>query len=376
VAESGEHPFARWPVIPRPDAERDPRHVGPEWSAPTAPLTPEEIATLRRGLRAPLSGLRMFALLAALGALPALATIAVFWSLAPDVEDVGGDIDDFDRLEHGGKPRYVFLPPPPTGRCIAPDNAERERTLYTAERDWGSARRLRRRVALVSLRLGGGAAAWTPAITWRLDIGTVAAQKFFLREAARYGIDDLDVTVVPVSLVHVDFPVPELLVDSRHRLQRRTGEMLDRRIRQVVRRALGETLERAATRLRNEDGYDSVAFMANLPVGGYAREQAHLAQRDWDLRSSAELAFVFVRRHGELGLAYIVAHEALHLFGADDLYSLRVADPADSGDIMSDWCTDISLPDVGRIGDATAWAIGWRPRPPQRAYRFAPAAAH
>ena len=64
-------------------------------------------------------------------------------------------------------------------------------------------------------------------------------------------------------------------------------------------------------------------------------------------------------------LSVAVAHEALHLFGAYDLYRLRLTDPADKNDIMGDYCNGFRQT---TLGDTTAYSVGWTDRQPARPY--------
>jgi hypothetical protein len=65
----------------------------------------------------------------------------------------------------------------------------------------------------------------------------------------------------------------------------------------------------------------------------------------------------------------LVAHELLHLFGADDLYEIRNIAPDDVNDIMNAQCEGVG---PTHIGSTTAFAIGWLPAPPARGYAFGP----
>ena len=59
-------------------------------------------------------------------------------------------------------------------------------------------------------------------------------------------------------------------------------------------------------------------------------------------------------------LEQTLAHEVLHLFGADDLYSIKEARDFATTDIMNYLSADLAYDEITPI---TAWAIGWHPRP-------------
>ena len=102
--------------------------------------------------------------------------------------------------------------------------------------------------------------------------------------------------------------------------------------------------------------------MVRVPTKEVAREFALWAEDD-----GIDTAIVQqTPSHAESGT---YAHELIHLFGADDIYRLTKVDPADDGDIMGGRC--VLLRDT-RIGEATAWAVGWKASPPARAYATGP----
>ena len=62
-----------------------------------------------------------------------------------------------------------------------------------------------------------------------------------------------------------------------------------------------------------------------------------------------------------------LAHEGMHLFGADDLYRIKNVDKRDDDDIMGEYCTGFLR---AKVNDATSFAVGWRPAAPPRGYKF------
>jgi len=133
---------------------------------------------------------------------------------------------------------------------------------------------------------------------------------------------------------------------------------------------------RTAWLLANNLGYDSVgAFVEALARQESADQAMFIVHSPQDTRSFAvtcnvsrsycegEVAFVFAPTGPNAWdtLATTLAHEGLHLFGADDLYNIAGADDYAPTDIMHYRSSNLQYADVG---DLTAWAVGWaRARP-------------
>lgn len=346
---SPDHPFAAYPYSARREA--DARYVGPEWAAP-APRAEPLPPSARPGCYS--RGVAFFGLILLGSCLACFASALVAAFLAPP----GGGF--------AGNGKDPTIAPPPSWACTVGDDAERVRPAYTAGRAYGSARRLRGRVALVSLRVGGGAEAWRGQLGADHQIAGELAAKFFRERSREFAISDLEIEHLPMALESVAFLMPDLKVDDRNRLLPGVPEAIRDQTRETVKAALGATLERLVADYRRK-GYDEVAFIVSLPTGGGPRDCAIMAWPGFQDEGFVEMAVLFVARRSLGENAFIFAHEGLHLFGADDLYAIRPRDARDGDDVMGVYCTHV-IP--ATVGDATAWAIGWRDEKPTRAYQL------
>jgi hypothetical protein len=135
---------------------------------------------------------------------------------------------------------------------------------------------------------------------------------------------------------------------------------------------------RTAWILAGNLGHDSVEQLLDALAAQERADQAvlliHSPQSERSFAASctragsceAEMAFIYVPNGPSTWdeLAYTLAHEGLHLFGADDLYDVRGAEDYEPTDLMNYPSTRLEYADVG---DLTAWAVGWardRPKTP------------
>ena len=139
-----------------------------------------------------------------------------------------------------------------------------------------------------------------------------------------------------------------------------------------------EVARRTAWILAGNLGYGSVEQLLGALAAQERADQAMLlVHSPHDERSfaasctrasacEAEIAFIYVPNGPSSWdkLAYTLAHEGLHLFGADDLYDVRGAEDYEPTDLMNYPSTRLEYADVGEL---TAWAVGWardRPKTP------------
>jgi hypothetical protein len=112
-------------------------------------------------------------------------------------------------------------------------------------------------------------------------------------------------------------------------------------------------------RLAREEGADQAVMLLHLNVK--ARSFAHRCQE----RCSGEAEYAFLlresARHHWDAIAYVQAHEALHLFGADDLYNLRGGRNYAPRDVMHHYSRYI---EAAVVDSLTAYSIGWVTRLP------------
>jgi hypothetical protein len=278
------------------------------------------------------------------------------------------------EVQPEGGPELPPTPlPPPTqpsnvrtdeawgGACIEV-NDERTRATFYAYRNSGSARRLRGKVVLLHFRLSTPSQTLSKTSATRVDAAAIAAKDFYLKQARAHRVAPLEIDLVPWKL---DTPVnlPTIQLNRRNTLEPATRDRVRAAARQAIETALDTTLEKLVARYRKA-GYDEVGLYVYLPVVTQARAFAWFAISGTG-RDFADIGYIFAENHQLGDLASIVSHEGLHLFGADDLYEVAPRDPADSKDLMNDVCTGLGQ---AKIGDATAYAIGWDSVRPARRY--------
>ncbi len=182
--------------------------------------------------------------------------------------------------------------------------------------------------------------------------------RFFREQSARHGVVDLEYTPIAWTL-STTLVLPELAVDEHAKLSYAASRRLVGAALKASEGSLGATLQATASALR-KDGFAEVAFLLHLPRSVGARDFAYPAYGS----SEVDVAVVFDAGLSDLG--FVGAHEALHLFGSDDLYPLDRFDEADDTDIMRDRCAALG---GSSVRDMTAYAVGWRKERPRRAYR-------
>lgn len=278
---------------------------------------------------------------------------------------------DPDRPEPTAEP----TPPGTTVTTPEPDlwkqgacqefSTERDKGAYQAARNSGSARKLRGRVVVLHLRLDAPGVAWSKPTELKVEQAALGAQRFWLEQAGRFHVSDLSVDMVPWTL-RATAHLPPVVPDRSQKLDNETQQRVRTETRKAAEAALGETLESVVKRYR-KDGYDEVGFVVYYPLATTARPFAWFAVRG-DGAIFPDVGYVFAEKPDLATLSVTVAHEGLHLFGADDLYRVRPPDAADRRDLMNDFCKGYR---ETTLGETTAYAIGWLAAPPKRSYGFA-----
>ncbi len=357
------HPWAQYPYVPRPQV--DPRYQGPAWAAPAPRMRPQAPPRKRS-----IVGV-VLALLGVLVLLPVLAVVLVFVLTL----EAGPTPPSIKPVATATGPLPTATTPPLTkpetqaeqktlkGGTCTETASERDEDQYLALRDAGSALRLRGKVAMLHVQLGGGEAAWPKVVRERIDEAALASAQFYLAQAKRFGIKDLQYDVIPWPLHGAAVSLPKLTTNSHQLLDPDTERALHDEAEAGIEQAFGSTLESVVASYRQK-GYDSVGFLVYLPAATDARDFAYRSSRSVR-NDQPEIAILFPRTDFLDHLAVVVAHEGMHLFGADDLYRMRSEDKADAHDVMGDYCVGFRLTTVD---DTTAYAIGWRDQAPKRGY--------
>jgi hypothetical protein len=247
-----------------------------------------------------------------------------------------------------------------TGRCVEVPVNERELAKYTVYPNAGSARALRGKVALIHLGLGA-ANGMTETRATDLDKVAILQKWFYEEQAKRYGVTDLDLHIVPWPLTEVHPLMPTVAPSSRQLLSRKDEDEIALRARHAAETALGKTLETMVTSYQAQ-GFTSVGFLVYAPMPGNVRSYAMPLSTKAD---TPEMAMVFPDERSLDAVAVTVAHESLHLFGADDVYRVKIEDDRDANDLMGESCRGFG---TTVIGGMTAYAVGWSAVAPARKY--------
>lgn len=361
------HPFRRTPYAYR---SSPPGYVGPRWAAPGPPkrLAPKK----RRGW-----GCLFRSLIPGVGVL-VLSYDFLHDELPTPPTPQSADVRPSALDDAPTPPGLVGIPPrtpvdperrldQSTGsvwaasRCrdlpLPAGDIELRQEYDLSYRGRGSARRLRGRVALVHLRLMSPKLQWTIQRVGDVDRSALLTSDFLETRAWASHVQDLEIVSFAWSLA-TTLELPQVIVDSKGRPTPPSARELVRQSLRASEASLGATMRQLTAILRKE-GHDEIAFLLHLPLPTEARDFAYPA-----VDGEPDVAVVFALQDLD-SMAPASAHEALHLFGADDLYNLTVFDDRDSRDVMRAACRGFG---GFEIREMTAYAVGWRNAKPARAY--------
>lgn len=344
--------------------------VAPMNAGPPVPTAPEK---KRSGC---VTGLIVVVVLIAVAAVLGVVGILVFAVATRGVEAPAASAGSA-APSRPAAPR-VALPPPLSatadrdvamalagGTCRRND-LERTKTSYlTATVARGAASALRGRVAIVHVKMSMTGATWTPQGSRSVTVTAGAVRDYLLREGRRFHVTDLAIDAIEWPLA-TRFTMPQVRVDARGRVRADDGENLRKTTRAAIEATIGQPLQVMADGMRR-GGYANVAFVVHFPHG--PRGIRDFAVPVGSPGRAVELAYVLDPDWNATSRTMLVAHELLHLFGADDLYEVRNIAPDDVNDIMNAQCEGVG---PTHIGETTAFSVGWLPRPPARAYAFSP----
>jgi hypothetical protein len=240
---------------------------------------------------------------------------------------------------------------------------ERDLPAYQVGRSSGSAQSLEGKTAALVIKLHASGLSWTSAADLNVDRAALMTQRFYLTQAKARRVA-LGFDVIPWAL-DTSYQLPSLTLDANQRLASATMDAIRDGSRLAIEIALGARLDRVIDELRN-DGYANVALFVFMPIKTSARSFAVPSYRSAPV-DYPEAAYLFVPTTDFAHFAVTMAHEGMHLFGADDLYRVKKVDKRDSDDVMGEYCTGFAK---AKVGDATAFAVGWIPTAPARAYPF------
>lgn len=268
-----------------------------------------------------------------------------------------------DRTPLVGKPDKVGETAWTSGTC-GDFSKERDLPAYQAGRSSGSAGALRGRTAALVLKLHSPSMVWTKSAELTVERAALMAQRFYLTQATAHGVTDLRFDLIPWGL-RTNYQMPSLNLEANQRLPSKTMDLIRESSRASIEAALGAKLDRVIQELRR-DGYQNVALFVFFPVKTKARNFAVPSYRSAP-NDYPEAAYLFAPSSDFGQFAVTLAHEGMHLFGADDLYRIKNVDKRDDDDIMGEYCTGFLR---AKVNDATSFAVGWRPAAPVRGYKF------
>jgi hypothetical protein len=249
-----------------------------------------------------------------------------------------------------------------SGTCGDYSN-ERDLPAYQVGKNSGSAQILRGRTAALVVKIFSPSMVWVKATETNVERAALMTQRFYLTQAKARNVP-LTFDVIPWPL-RTGYQMPALNLDANQRLSSATMDLIRDSSRLTIESALGAKLDRVVSQIR-KDGYDNVAFFVFFPVKTTARNFAVPSYRSAPV-DYPEAAYLFAPTTDFGHFAVTMAHEGMHLFGADDIYRIKSADKRDDDDVMGEYCTGFLK---AKVGDATAFAVGWLPTPPPRAYGF------
>lgn len=217
---------------------------------------------------------------------------------------------------------------------------------YRAARDAGPAATLSGRVVIAYLFVDPpGISRWSDSERLHAREVLTRVQHWYQAQAQVHG------ATAPEFVERV-FQVPlgggDLPMYSDGRSTRRAAKLLAANLGHDSPGALLRSLARS-------ENADQVMFMVHSPSDGRSFTM-YCARRAF---CDEEIAILLepIKGHRWDRVAYAVAHEGLHLFGADDLYDVRGAIDYSPTDIMNYPSARLGHSEVGKL---TAWAVGWR----------------
>ena len=232
--------------------------------------------------------------------------------------------------------------------------AQGERDLkqrYRAFRGAGQAAALRGRVVVAYVLADpSGPSRWT-------DVDRVFARSTLARVERWYAAKAAARGLAPPEFVDRVFEVPlaagDLPVFPNVNLARGTAF-------QLVANLGHDSVRQWLAALAAEEGAEQVMLLVHAPQD--ARSFASMCTRVG--YCDGEIALIYVPNgiRGWDKLAFTLAHEGLHLFGADDLYNVSGAADYAPTDLMHYLSARL---EYAEVGDLTAWAVGWAPDRPK-----------
>jgi hypothetical protein len=216
---------------------------------------------------------------------------------------------------------------------------------YRAARNAGPARALRGRVVVAYVLADPiGPRRWT-------DVDRIFARSTLARVERWYAAKAKERNVAAPEFVDRVFEVPLAAGDLPvfPDVDRARSTAL-----QLVANLGHDSLREWLAALQTDESAEQVMLVIHSPQN--ARSFSSVCARGGYCDSELALVYVPNGPTNWDSLAFTLAHEGLHLFGADDLYNVSGAADYATTDVMHYLSVRLDYADVG---DLTAWAVGW-----------------
>jgi hypothetical protein len=223
---------------------------------------------------------------------------------------------------------------------------ERNRSFYTLMRNFGPAKHLTGKTVVVYLFVETNQSQWS-SLDRQQAISTLEfVQQWYTKQAKDYQLAE-------PTFVNRVFHIEGDPIMSRFHNTLSMQSPSDDFARYVVSKLGFGTLSQFLKTAKLEEQADNA--MLFLHLNKEARSFALPCTYRW---CEEEYTFILqpVKDPNWQSLHYTVAHEGLHLFGADDLYDIRNAKTYATNDIMHHATRYL---EDSEINDLTAYAIGW-----------------
>ncbi len=233
--------------------------------------------------------------------------------------------------------------------ALSRNNEERGlQKVYAAERGLGPAGRLRGKVLIAYVFIDDGdVSRWSLRRQRYVLTSLDRVERWWKARAREYGVTGLSFTRRVFQ-----YAKDPLLRNAIRRLDARETALGYDVAERVVRLEGATSVNAFLRRLAREEGADQALLLLHADVGG--RSYAMVSIRP-EVDEYAYLLHTPDRNVWE-GVERLQAHEALHLFGADDLYNLEGARTYAPRDVMHYRSRFMAVTEVAPI---TAYAIGW-----------------
>jgi hypothetical protein len=231
------------------------------------------------------------------------------------------------------------------------DARQTERNLYERYKDSrnsGTARVLKNEVTIAYIYLDdNGWSKWSAKARQKNQFNIEQVTRWYQQQAALYGVDKLDISVRYFSITSPNGIAKEWLRKPAffHYAQGLLTQQLGYQNLKAFEEELAD---------HNPYHHIALAFHSNNQARSFALSCPHKSRR-----CHSEYA-ILTEKMGYTPYSWatsqVQAHEILHLFGASDLYNIKMAKDYAVTDLMNYYSEQLKYATIDPI---TAWSIGW-----------------